>query len=419
MNELLLQYIWQHQLFNKDSLTTTSGQKLEILNKGTHNFNQGPDFLNGCIRIDGHTTWVGNIELHIRGSDWNRHEHTTDRNYDNVILHVVWTHDNSIDREIPTLELQDRISLTGIHRHRDMVRRNHFIPCEGILRQAAPDLIEQALKDMLSRRLNRKAERVQALLECNGRHWEEVQWWMLAKSFGGPVNGEAFESIARSIPYSVLARHRSQIHQLESLLLGQGNLLEADFTDQYAILLQKEYRFLKTKYRLPVIRESLYFLRMRPPNFPTVRLAQLAMLMHQHAHLFTNLIQLEELKEINALLQVTANDYWHYHFRLDETTGYNPKTTGQAFIETLILNAVIPVVYCYGKEQNELRLLNRVHCWLNGLPAEKNKITNGFGAIGLLARHAAESQALLELKQSLCDQKGCLHCAIGKHLLAI
>ena len=417
MNELLLQYIWQHQLFNKQLLTTVQGHPLEILDKGVFNTNQGPDFLNGRIRIED-TTWAGHIELHIKGSDWNRHQHSIDRNYDNVILHVVWDNDIILPRDIPTLLIEDKVSTIVLERYRGMMHRSLFIPCENIFSQAIPGLIDQMLKQMLEHRLNRKADHVLELLNSNDRHWEEALWWMMARSFGGNINGDAFESIARSIPYPVVARHRTQIHQLESLLLGQADLLTGNMEDQYAIMLQKEYKFLQRKYQINPSRIPVHFLRMRPQNFPTVRLAQLAMLMHSNAHLFAIVLQTESLEEIKMLFDVTANDYWHYHYRLNESTPLNKKSTGKDFIHSIILNAIIPVLFCYGREQHDSRILEKAQSWMNQLPAERNAISNGFEKLGIAMDNAFKSQSVLELKHYYCDQKLCLECAIGKKLLA-
>lgn len=416
MNERLLQYIWQHQLYNKQSLTTVTAEPLEILDRGIFNTNQGPDFLNGKVKVNG-TTWVGQIELHIKGSDWRKHAHSSDRNYDNVVLHVVWENDEEL--QIPTLELESRVSAIVLERYRGMMRKNSFIPCENLLNQADPVLVRQTLDAMLLRRLNRRSERIGALLQSNGRHWEEVQWWMLARAFGGNINGDAFETIARSIPFNVLARHRTQIHQVEGLLLGQGGMLEQTFTDQYSILLQKEYRFLRKKYNLAQPRISLLFLRMRPQNFPTIRLAQLAMVMNTQPHLFGTILQLQDLRDLQSILAVTANDYWHYHFRLDEPSPYQPKTPGKSFIDSVILNAVLNVVYCYAKEQQDQPLLARVFGWLQSVPGEKNKTTDRFEKYGVVALHAGDSQSLLELHQFYCTEKRCLECTIGKRLLSV
>jgi len=393
------------------------GHTLEILDRGVFNTNQGPDFLNGRIRLQ-NTTWVGHIEIHVKGSDWTRHEHSADRNYDNVILHVVWDNDVLIPREMPTLMMEDRVSTVVLERYRGMMHRNLFIPCENLFNQAVPEQIDRMINRMMNLRLDRKADHVLELLNSNGRHWEEVMWWMIARSFGGNINGDAFESIARSIPYQVVARHRSQIHQLESLLLGQADLLIGSMEDQYAIMLQKEYQFLFRKYQFKRNRVPVHFLRMRPQNFPTVRLAQLAMLMHLNPHLFAMILQEESLKSTSKLFEVTANDYWHYHYRLNETTPMCMKSTGNAFVQSIIVNAVIPVVYCYAREQNDSTMMGRARNWLNELPAERNSISNKFANLGMSIDNAFRSQGVLELKHAYCDQKLCLQCIIGKKLLA-
>ncbi|MGB3008611.1 MAG: DUF2851 family protein [Chitinophagaceae bacterium] len=278
MTERLLHFIWQFQYFNKNDLVSTAGETVQVIFPGQYNTNQGPDFSDGKIKIS-KTTWAGTIELHLKTSDWIKHNHQSDKNYNNVVLHVVWEDDGTKDA-IPVLELRDRVSKILLQRYEELMKASSYIPCEkGI--GAIRDITWKSWKDrLLAERLQRKTLAVEKFLSVNNFHWEETFWWMLARNFGIKVNADSFEAIARSIPINVLAKQKHQIHQLEALLLGQAGLLEENFKDDYPELLKREYKFLQTKYQLKPVSIPLHFLRMRPGNFPTIRLAQLAMLVH-------------------------------------------------------------------------------------------------------------------------------------------
>ena len=288
MTERLLQYIWQFQYFNNSLLHTTNEQALQVINPGKYNTNQGPDFLNAKIWID-NTIWAGSIELHINTSDWKQHNHSNDKNYNNVILHVVWYHDQDLQLPFPTLELQSRVSKLLLNKYDELLRGTQFIPCEKQIQQVIEPLTIISWKErLLIERLQQKAAYIEKFLQRNNQHWEETFWWMLARNFGAKINSDSFEKLGQSIPINLFAKHKQQIHQLEALLMGQSGLLDKNFTDDYPLMLQKEYHFLQKKYRLNKIHEPVYFLRMRPANFPTIRLAQLAVLIQQSQHLFSS-----------------------------------------------------------------------------------------------------------------------------------
>ncbi|HTD92881.1 MAG TPA: DUF2851 family protein, partial [Chitinophagaceae bacterium] len=320
MTERLLQFIWQFQHFNTANLETSGGETILIITPGQFNTNQGPDFLNAKIRI-GTTTWAGNIELHLKTSDWERHHHQHDRNYANVILHVVWENDRE-EGELPLLELQTHVSNMLLHRYADLMNSSAFIPCENSINSLSGIAWEGWKDRLMAERLLRKTAAVEECLRQSNFHWEEVTWWLLARNFGTKVNADAFEALARSIPPLILGRHRHRFQQLEALLFGQAGFLENEFTDDYPSLLKKEYRFLCNKYGLHPIKLPMHFLRMRPGNFPTIRLAQLAMLLHPSDHLFSVIRNIVTIGDIRNWLNVTANDYWHYHYRFDEPSAY-------------------------------------------------------------------------------------------------
>ena len=394
-----------------------NGDPFHIIHPGYYNTHQGPDFSEARIKIND-TLWVGNVELHIQSSDWNKHRHQTDKNYNNVILHVVWEHDmDTGSTNLPVFILHDRVSKLLLQQYFEWMNGASFIPCEKNIHRTNDMVWFNWKERLLVERLQRKTALVQNHLQQNNQHWEETFWRMLAKNFGIKVNADAFEAIAQSLPINVLARHKNQIHQLEALLLGQGGLLEKEFEEDYPRMLQKEYRFLQKKHSLKPIHLPVYFLRMRPINFPTIRLAQLAMLVHHSNHLFSKIKETVGLKEIKTLLNVTANDFWHYHYTLDEQSDYKPKNLGEQMIENIIINTIIPVLFAYGLLHKENQYKQKALKWMEELGAEKNSITSKFKGLSIGNSNAFESQALIELKTQYCDNKRCLDCAVGNALL--
>lgn len=416
MTERLLQYIWQFQYLNATHLTSIEGDSVQIIHPGTYNTNQGPDFLEGKIKV-ADTFWAGNIELHVKSSDWNLHKHSDDKNYNNIILHVVWEDDIELGLPFPVLELQNRVSNLLLGNYENLMKASTFIPCQNSINQV-DKLTLQSWKDrLLAERLQHKAAVIFDHLSKNNNHWEETFWWLLASNFGIKVNSTAFEKIAKSISISILAKHKNQIHQLEALLFGQAGLLENTFADAYPAMLQKEYRFYKAKYKLQPIQAPLFFLRMRPANFPSIRLAQLAMLINQSVNLFSIIKASASLKEIKNLLNVTANDYWHYHYVFDEKTAFKEKNTGAQMINNILINTIIPIVFAYGLYNKEESYKNKAIAWMEETAAEKNNITIAFAALGIENNNAFDSQALIQLKNEYCNKKRCLECAVGNRLL--
>ena len=416
MNEKLLQYIWQFQCFNLNQLQTTDGEAVLIIQPGTSNSNQGPDFKDAKIKI-ADTTWAGHVELHILSSDWLAHKHSSDENYKNVILHVVWQNNIDLQLPFPVLEMHDKVPKVLLSRFDALMQASDFIPCQHSLTMVTPIIWDSWKQRMLVERLQDKSTLVQAYLQLNNNNWEETFWWLLAKNFGLKVNSACFEKIARSLPVNLLAKHKNQIQHLEALLFGQASLLTGEFTDDYMIMLQKEYHFLQKKYHLHPVKDALFFLRMRPSNFPTVRLAQLAMLVHKSSHLFSKIKEADSIKTVKKLLDVTANDYWHYHYMPDEPSGYKEKNMGTQMIDNILINTIIPTLFTYGYLLNETPYIDRALQWMEQVPAEKNVITRGFEAIAVANVNAFDSQALLQLKNNYCNKKRCLECAIGNKIL--
>ena len=416
MNERLLQYIWQFQYFNFTDLATQQGELLSIIHPGIINKNQGPDFSDAKIKT-GNTTWAGNIELHVNSSDWKNHKHSEDENYKNIILHVVWKDDVDMKLSFPVLELQNRVSKVLLEKYNSLMQSANAIPCEKQIGVVDEFIWNNWKQRLLVERLIEKSLPVSNHLAATNNHWEEVFWRMLAKNFGIKVNAEAFEKLAISLPINILAKHKNQIHQLEALLLGQANVLVGDFKDDYCTMLQKEYQFLQKKHSLKPIGISLHYLRMRPSNFPTIRLAQLAMLIHQSSHLFSKIIDSSSLKEIQQLRDVTANDYWHYHYLPDEASIFKKKNLGKQMIDNILINTVVPMLFAYGHYNKENKYKERAIAWLEQLPAESNSITKIFSSAGLAIKSSFDSQSLIQLKNNYCSHKRCLECAVGNNIL--
>jgi hypothetical protein len=437
MKEQLLQFIWRYQYFNHQELHTEAGEPIQIISPGTLNTNQGPDFLGAAIKI-GETSWAGNIELHIRTSDWNKHAHDKDRNYRNVVLHVVWENDLPADdklvnnlqedgilmtdpddiplsavRNIPLLVLQHRIPKLLLSKYEEWMQYRSFVPCERQLPQVGENIWSAWKPQLLEERLYKRTLFIQSCLEQNNQHWEETVWWLLARNFGHKINTASFEAVARSLPLSLLARHVGRIDQLEALLLGQAGLLEADFSEGYPLALQQEFRYLQKKYRLSAIHPSVLFLRMRPGNFPGIRLAQLAGLLSLSTSWFARIKETDSPREFKKMMTVTASPYWNDHHAPS-----GPKRMGEQIKSSILINTCSPLLFAYGHLRKEGAYRDKALRWLTEIPAEKNALVTGWGRQGIYSRNAADTQALLELKTCYCDPKKCLECAVGSFLLS-
>jgi hypothetical protein len=365
--------------------------------------------------------FIGNIELHVWSSDWIKHSHSSDKNFNNIILHVVWENDREIKdgngTVLLTLSLQSRVAKMLLQRYRQLMDTPAVLPCNNFL-PGLTGIGWQAWKErIMAERLELKSTKVLQLFEESRHHWEEVFWWMLAANFGIKVNASLFEQVARSIPVTLLAKHKNQIHQLEALLLGQANLLEENFTEDYPQLLQREYLFLRKKYSLCKVPATACFLRMRPANFPTVRLAQLAMVVKQVSHLFSKVKESLSVKEVKELLDITCNDYWHYHYLFDEPAAFKPKHLGPQMINSIFINTIIPVLFSYGLYTRDEKCKDKVIRWLGEITAEENTITRVWETSGIGNNNALDSQALIHLTNHYCHPKLCLECAVGNKIL--
>ncbi|MEB0262165.1 MULTISPECIES: DUF2851 family protein [unclassified Mucilaginibacter] len=421
--EDFLHYIWKFRLFDRLNLRTTGGEELEVYSVGMHNSHAGADFQNARIRV-GETTWAGNAELHISSSDWHKHGHTTDNAYDNVILHVVYSDDQPLIRTdgkpVPTLELKDRISPELYNRYHNLVFGNQqIIPCEGTIATVDGLTMQNWLTRILVERLEKRSEAVIAALALNRGDWEETFYQFLAANFGFKTNALPFELMAKSLPQSILAKNKNNAMQIEALIFGQAGFLTDDLQDDYPLSLKKEYHYLAKKYSLQPIENHLWkFLRMRPQNFPTVRLAQFAALVVQSNHLFSKILEIREVKDLRELFSnIKINDYWETHYRFDKESKPAGKTFGQGSVDTILLNTVVLFLFSYGRHMKLQHFVSRALKLLENIPAEQNTITADFATLGVDIKTAFESQALLELKNTYCDYKKCLQCGVGIKIL--
>lgn len=418
MNERLLHFIWQFQYFDFRNLIGENEESIQIVHPGYLNTHQGPDFLEAKIKIDD-TLLAGSVEIHVKSSDWRQHKHSGDKNYNNVVLHVVWENDATLHENFSTLCLQSRVSVLLLQKYESLLQKQYFVPCQEYL----PYLSSLGWLHWMERvgieRLEKKARSIIILLQENQGHWKEIFWQLLARNFGLKVNAEIFFEMAKILKISMLVKHKNQIHQLEAMLLGTVNLIPEETDDAYVKILQREYSLLRHKFSLKKLTATPLFLRMRPATFPSVRLAQLAMLIHRSSHLFSRVMEADSLEEIKSLFSIQANDYWHYHYRLgDEGVSFLPKKLGKAAIENIIVNTIAPAVFAYGFYYEKQLYKDKALAWLQQLSAEKNSVIEGWKKYGVKPANALESQALIELKSHYCDYKFCLRCAVGKAILA-
>ena len=421
MNEDFLHYVWLYKMFSKVDFKTTGNEHLSIIKSGLHNKNAGPDFLNAELKIDGQT-WIGNVEIHLKASDWYLHNHEKDLNYDAVILHVVWENDVAIymknNKPIPTLVLKNFIDETVLNKYKNLfLAPTAWLPCKNAISTVDKFIFNNWKERLFFDRLERKSEEINALLQEKNNNFEAVLFQLLIKNFGLKVNGNSFLRLAKSIDYSVIKKLSFHANQLAALLFGQAGFLEEETEDEYQKELRKEYDYLKHKFKLNHIPNNEFsFFRMRPTNFPTIRIAQLVALFHKHQNLFSKLIAIDNLEEFYELFTVVVNPFWQTHYNFESISKKSTKKVTTSFVDLLIINTIIPLKFLFQKSRGEvdeeffLVLLKK-------MKPEKNSIISKFSEIGVSSKNAFDTQALLELKNNYCAPKRCLECAIGNTIL--
>lgn len=423
ISEEFLQYIWENKLFVQQNLITTSGEKLEIIQVGKRNSDSGPDFFNARIKIDD-TVWVGNIEIHIQASDWQKHNHQADKAYNNVILHVVENADKQITREngeeIPTLVINYPAHLKS--NYQALLDARTWIACQNQFHKVDPVLLQLGFNRLMIERLESKTADILIRLKQNNNDWNETFYQVLARMFGFKVNAVPFELLAKSLSMHILEKHKNNLHQIEALLFGNSGLLNEQLLgDDYYLKLRDEYSFLYKKYGLSGIESHLWkFMRLRPGNFPTIRISQLAALIHRSSGLFSQILEIENVNDLKELFKVKASEYWNSHYNFNKTSKQiGLKELGDTSVNLLIINVVIPFLFVYGEKQNKHFLKNRALEFLEQLPSEDNSVISHWEDLGIKTHSSFETQALLQLKNNYCERKKCLNCQIGVKLVKI
>ena len=426
MREDFYHYVWQHQYFDKADLRTAAGEEIQVLKPGHRNADAGPDFLNARLRV-GDVEWNGAVEIHLRASDWTRHNHQTDPKYDQVILHVVGQCDADVARTngslIPALALQARVAPELLARYQALMEAPAAapLPCAPLLHLVPEITRTMMVERTLLERVERKADDIMTLHQHLGQDWEATAYHALMAAFGFQKNSEPLARLAKALPLNVLRRHRHDQRQLEALLFGQaGFLVENEDTaaDDYICDLRQEYEFLRHKYQLSETALAVHewnYLRLRPANFPPVRLGQLAGLLHARPALFDALLTAQSVAALSEFFQASAPEYWRTHFRPGRA-GKVPGL-GKSSIELLITNVVVPLRVAYARHVGQPELVESTVALLSVLPAEHNQYTDVYEALGFAHRSAADSQGLLALHKSYCAPRRCLHCTIGSRLV--
>ena len=420
MKEEFLQFIWGHSLFNRPNLSTVDGKTLEIISPGRPNTDSGPDFFNARIKIE-ETIWAGNVEIHQKSSHWYQHKHDTDGAYDNVILHVVELHDRPVqikNHELPTLEICFPSAI--LDNYEKLLKSERWIACEDEINKVDPFILRFWFSALMIERLQSKTTEILAILEKNKNNWNETFYHLLARNFGMKTNAIPFELLAKSLPLNILSKHKNDLFQIEALLFGQAGLLnEVLLGDDYFLSLRNEYSYLYKKYGLSGIESHLWkFMRLRPINFPTIRIAQLAKLIHHSSALFSRILETEDPEELRKLFDVSASEYWDIHYRFNKTSEENrKKTLGETVFDNLIINTIAPLLFVYGDQHLDQAMKDRALLLLEKTAPESNQIIRKWNELGIDSRSAFETQALLQLKNTYCTNKKCLNCQLGAKIV--
>ncbi len=420
MREDFLYHIWKFRKFNSEALKTSEGEELNIIHPGTQNELSGPDFFNSKIQI-GEQLWAGNVEMHLKSSDWYFHHHEKDSNYDNVILHVVWINDTDIYRKnnsvIPTLELFDKIDGQILDSYHSLLEKEHVkINCENVFEEFSDFQLQHWMERLYFERLESKSRLILQLLKTTGNNWEWVLFIMLCRSFGLNVNAEAFMNLAQNIDFKIIQKLCGQQFSLEALLFGQAKLIQEN--DKYGVALLKEYGYLKNKFSLQNDHSvKPQFFRLRPDNFPTIRLAQLSALYANRNNLFYELMNRDEVGTLKELFDIEISEYWQTHYNFSKKHNRRAKKLSSNFIELILINCVIPIKHCYAQyigQENEQNIQDLI----TNLKLERNSVISVFNELRPgTAKNAMESQALLQLKNEYCNLNHCLQCELGASLL--
>lgn len=419
MNEDFLHFLWKNGLYIDELSEVNSGDSIEVINPGQPNRDQGPDFFDARIKI-GKTLWAGNVEMHVKASDWMKHKHQADERYDNIILHVVGEADTAIQRKsgeaIPTIEL--KCPRDVMERYLFLMQNHHWMPCQSYITRIDGFIFNQWLETLMIERLNEKTSFIASLFQANNQHWEETFYQVMANAFGFKTNSQPFLMLSQSLSLTTLAKHKNQLLQIEALLFGQAGLLPNEPVDDYTGLLLREYKHLANKYQLQPLSGQLWkFARMRPGNFPTIRLAQFAALIYQSTALMSKVLECDTIQQLHVLFHPVLSDYWVNHYQFGKITDDKIKTFGDEAFQLVAINSVIPFMFYYGKMLGKPEICDKAIDWLEQLPAEQNHLITDWSHEGIDAHNALESQALIQLTNNYCKHRRCLNCRIGNQVM--
>jgi hypothetical protein len=423
VSETFLHYIWQFQYFDKSNLATNVGEPLTVLKPGILNSDAGPDFSQAKIKIDS-IEWAGCVEVHIQSSGWYEHKHDFDKSYENVVLHVVWEDNKPVFRNdgtaIPTLSLKGRVQEHLLQSYQKLINDPASIPC-GKSFGKVDDVIKHAMVDKaLMGRLETRARQIKFQLDKNKGDWEETTYQLLAANFGFKVNKDPFIQLAQTLPYKLIQKHWNNPGQVEALLFGQAGFLVAKTKDEYLTKIFNEYQFLTKKYDLDGKQMNVAqwkFLRLRPGNFPTVRLAQFAALISSQKNIFAKLIESLSYKQLIQFFEIEQSTYWRNHYRFGKKSKEEVPNLGVSSRESIIINTVVPLFVAYGQSRDDWSFVDKAVSILQSIPAEENKITRLWGGLGYTSKTAFDTQGLIELYNNFCRNRACLNCTIGSSLL--
>lgn len=420
MTEEFLYYLWSYYFAGRN-LFTCQNEALQIVHPGYRNEDSGPDFFDARVRI-ANTLWAGNIEIHVKASDWLKHHHQSDLAYDSVILHVVYEADKPIHRKsgalIPTLELKGNFDENLFHKYQGFVLSDHWIACKNDIGRVNHFVLRNWMSRLAVERLEQKALAIKQNLAHAHSDFIEVFYIQLMRSFGFKTNSEAFEQLAHSLPFFILAKHKNNLTQIEALLFGQAGFFLSHYNDNYPNRLKDEYEFLANKYNLTPLRPFIWkYMRMRPSNFPTIRMAQFAQLIYRSTGLIHKILEAERIDDVIDLFNTAASSYWNNHYRFDLPSPPSSKKLGKSSITLILINTIVPFLFVYADTKQDTELKDKALSWLSQLPAENNTIIRHFKEVSVNSQSALHSQALIQLKKHYCDQKRCLYCAIGHQIL--
>lgn len=422
MTEAFLQYVWQHRLL-EGPLVTTEGLPVVVERPGELNRDAGPDFLDSRLVIGG-LHWAGNVEVHTRASDWNQHGHSDDKAYNNVILHVVYIYDADIilenGKKVQTLDISQSLPQYVWDNYDSLMNPadDTQIPCASRLKDI-PDFLYHLSQDrLLVERIERKSGDVERILKESKGSWEQACYWLTAHYFGGKTNAFAFELLAKVTPMRIVAKIKDNPFRVEALYMGQAGLLDGDFNDEYPQKLQREYKYLSAAYQLTPMEGHLWkFFRVRPSSFPTLRISQFSDLMSKSSNLFSKMLDAEDAGTVSKLFVVQASEYWQSHYNFDKVTERSSKSLGKSLINTIIINAWIPLLYEYGVAHGAEMYKERAFNLLQQLPPEDNRITRLWESAGIKIGNAAESQSVIQRYTEYCSRKKCLDCQLAFRIM--